>query len=81
MKLTPVLDSLLPHPPLPISQGKEISSDKDYSKQKMVLGTHTSDGEQNYLMVAEVRGGGYDMCGENIDQSVAFGVHNMQQAQ
>ena len=26
-----------------------------YSKQKMVLGTHTSEGEQNYLMLAEVR--------------------------
>mmetsp|Transcript_9430 Transcript_9430/g.28365 ORF Transcript_9430/g.28365 Transcript_9430/m.28365 type:complete len:419 (+) Transcript_9430:257-1513(+) len=25
-----------------------------YSKQKMVLGTHTSEGEQNYLMLAEV---------------------------
>lgn len=24
------------------------------SKQKVVLGTHTSDGEQNYLMLAEV---------------------------
>lgn len=24
------------------------------SKQKLVLGTHTSDGEQNYLMLAEV---------------------------
>jgi histone-binding protein RBBP4 len=37
------------------SQGREIVADKDYSKQKMVLGTHTSDGEQNYLMIAEVR--------------------------
>ena len=26
-----------------------------YSKQKLVLGTHTSEGEQNYLMLAEVR--------------------------
>jgi len=25
-----------------------------YSKQKLVLGTHTSEGEQNYLMLAEV---------------------------
>jgi Histone-binding protein RBBP4 or subunit C of CAF1 complex len=29
--------------------------DGRYSKQKMVLGTHTSEGEQNYLMLAEVR--------------------------
>lgn len=28
--------------------------DGRYSKQKMVLGTHTSEGEQNYLMLAEV---------------------------
>lgn len=34
-------------------QGKEIVNDK-YSKQKMILGTHTSEGEQNYLMIAEV---------------------------
>lgn len=34
---------------------KEIVQDKEYSKQKMVLGTHTSDGEQNYLMIAEVQ--------------------------
>ena len=27
----------------------------DYSIQKMILGTHTSDQEQNYLMVAQVR--------------------------
>ena len=25
------------------------------TKQKMVLGTHTSEGEQNYLMLAEVQ--------------------------
>lgn len=29
-------------------------SDRDVSIQKMVLGTHTSEGEQNYLMIAEV---------------------------
>jgi Histone-binding protein RBBP4 or subunit C of CAF1 complex len=29
--------------------------DGRYSKQKMVLGTHTSEGEQNYLMLAEVQ--------------------------
>lgn len=33
---------------------KEIVADKDYSKQKLILGTHTSDNEQNYLMLAEV---------------------------
>ena len=30
-------------------------SDRDVSIHKMVLGTHTSEGEQNYLMIAEVR--------------------------
>ncbi|KAJ9529641.1 hypothetical protein QJQ45_014414 [Haematococcus lacustris] len=34
---------------------KEVQDGKDYSKQKMILGTHTSDNEQNYLMVAEVQ--------------------------
>jgi len=28
---------------------------KDYSVHKMILGTHTNDGDQNYLMIAEVR--------------------------
>lgn len=36
-----------------VQQGKEIVNNK-YSKQKMILGTHTSEGEQNYLMIAEV---------------------------
>lgn len=29
--------------------------DRNYSKQRLVLGTHTSDNEQNYLMIAEVQ--------------------------
>jgi len=28
---------------------------KEYSTQKLLLGTHTSDNEQNYLMIAEVQ--------------------------
>eukprot|EP00245_Coleochaete_scutata_P013461 TRINITY_DN5484_c0_g1_i1.p1 TRINITY_DN5484_c0_g1~~TRINITY_DN5484_c0_g1_i1.p1 ORF type:complete len:425 (+),score=83.86 TRINITY_DN5484_c0_g1_i1:128-1402(+) len=28
---------------------------KDYSAQRLILGTHTSEGEQNYLMLAEVQ--------------------------
>lgn len=28
---------------------------KDYSVQKLILGTHTSDNEPNYLMLAEVQ--------------------------
>lgn len=28
---------------------------KDYSTQRCILGTHTSDGEQNYLLIAEVQ--------------------------
>jgi hypothetical protein len=35
-------------------QDKEAQEGRDYSKQKLLLGTHTSEGEQNYLMVAEV---------------------------
>jgi histone-binding protein RBBP4 len=39
------------------------------SKQKLILGTHTDNGEQNYLMVAEVRipvvpGAHHHSCGE-----------------
>ena len=29
--------------------------DKDYTKQRLVLGTHTSENEQNYLTLAEVQ--------------------------
>lgn len=35
------------------SQEKEICG--NYSKQKLILGTHTSDNEQNHLMLAEVQ--------------------------
>ncbi|KAF5840260.1 nucleosome remodeling factor [Dunaliella salina] len=34
---------------------KEVQEGKDFSKQKLILGTHTSDNEQNYLMIAEVQ--------------------------
>ncbi|KAL4437477.1 hypothetical protein ABPG77_003458 [Micractinium sp. CCAP 211/92] len=34
---------------------KEEKSDAGYSKQQLILGTHTSEGEQNYLMRAEVQ--------------------------
>ena len=27
---------------------------RDYSTQRLILGTHTSEGEQNHLMIAEV---------------------------
>ena len=30
-------------------------SGKSYSQQTLLLGTHTSEGEQNYLMLAEVQ--------------------------
>lgn len=33
---------------------KEEFPDQGISKQQLVLGTHTSEGEQNYLMRAEV---------------------------
>ncbi|RRT68441.1 hypothetical protein BHE74_00031952 [Ensete ventricosum] len=35
--------------------GREEPAGKDYSVQRMILGTHTSDDEPNYLMLAEVR--------------------------
>lgn len=34
---------------------KVIPEGKDYSVQRLLLGTHTSGNEQNYLMIAEVR--------------------------
>jgi len=34
---------------------KTTPSGKEYSVQRMILGTHTSDAEQNHLMIAEVR--------------------------
>lgn len=34
---------------------KEFVTDKGYSKQRLLLGTHTSENEQNYLMIAEVQ--------------------------
>lgn len=37
------------------AQNKEVVEGRDYSKQKLILGTHTSDNEQNYLMIAEVQ--------------------------
>lgn len=33
---------------------KKIQSNKEFSVQRLVLGTHTSDAEQNYLMIAKV---------------------------
>jgi hypothetical protein len=43
--------------PQPKNQGeKEVVPGQDFSKQKLILGTHTSENEQNYLMLAEVGG-------------------------
>eukprot|EP01029_Cantina_marsupialis_P025588 TRINITY_DN677_c0_g1_i2.p1 TRINITY_DN677_c0_g1~~TRINITY_DN677_c0_g1_i2.p1 ORF type:complete len:443 (+),score=162.50 TRINITY_DN677_c0_g1_i2:28-1329(+) len=33
---------------------KQISEDKEFSTQKVILGTHASEGEQNHLIVAEM---------------------------
>ena len=33
---------------------KEVVPGQDYSRQRLILGTHTSDNEQNHLMLAEV---------------------------
>lgn len=35
-------------------QTKEENTEQGTSKQQLILGTHTSEGEQNYLMRAEV---------------------------
>lgn len=40
---------------LPALQSRQEFPGKEYSTQKLVLGTHTSDNEQNYLMIAEVQ--------------------------
>lgn len=34
---------------------KEEPAGKDYSVQKMILGTHTSENEPNYLMLAQIQ--------------------------
>lgn len=31
-----------------------MDKEKKSAKQRLILGTHTSEGEQNYLMIAEV---------------------------
>lgn len=36
-------------------QYKREKTQGDYSVEKLILGTHTSDGEQNHLMIAEAR--------------------------
>lgn len=36
-------------------QYKREKTQADYSVEKLILGTHTSDGEQNHLMIAEAR--------------------------
>lgn len=36
-------------------QFKREKTSEDYSVEKLILGTHTSDGEQNHLMIAEAR--------------------------
>ena len=38
----------------PPAQEKQLDGEKKAAKQKLILGTHTSEGEQNYLMIAEV---------------------------
>ena len=39
----------------PAYQERTEHPSKEYSTQKLLLGTHTSDNEQNYLMIAEVQ--------------------------
>ena len=40
--------------PISCLQEKQLDGEKKAAKQKLILGTHTSEGEQNYLMIAEV---------------------------
>ena len=40
--------------PVPCLQDKVEVPDSKYSKQKLLLGTHTSEEEQNHLLLAEV---------------------------
>ena len=42
------------HSCLGLLQEKTVDKDKKSAKQRLILGTHTSEGEQNYLMIAEV---------------------------
>lgn len=37
------------------SQFKRERPSGEYSVEKLILGTHTSDNEQNHLMIAEIR--------------------------
>ena len=43
-----------PQTPSPAVQDKVPDGSGKLTKQRLVLGTHTSEGEQNYLMLAEV---------------------------
>lgn len=38
-----------------VLQYKRERTSGEYSVEKLILGTHTSDNEQNFLMIAEVR--------------------------
>jgi histone-binding protein RBBP4 len=55
-----VLTHSLEWPSLTVQWLNEVSTDNErqVSIHKMILGTHTSDGEQNYLMIGEVRRNG-----------------------
>lgn len=44
-------DTLIISPP----KSKRERTGGEYSVEKLILGTHTSDGEQNHLMIAEAR--------------------------
>ena len=52
-----VMTDILEWPTLTVQwlPDKVCVPDRDYSVQRLLLGTHTSDGEQNYLEIAEVR--------------------------
>ncbi len=55
LNLHPFHTSLLSSLSLSLPPQERSDADGHASRQKLVLGTHTAEGEQNYLMIAEVR--------------------------
>jgi hypothetical protein len=44
----------------------EKPADKDYNLQRMLIGTHTSEGAQNYLQIAQVQ-----LPNDQVDQDLS----------
>eukprot|EP00823_Brevimastigomonas_motovehiculus_P002527 TRINITY_DN1543_c0_g1_i1.p1 TRINITY_DN1543_c0_g1~~TRINITY_DN1543_c0_g1_i1.p1 ORF type:complete len:448 (-),score=105.20 TRINITY_DN1543_c0_g1_i1:454-1797(-) len=50
-----VMTHALEWPSLTVQWLPDKRTEKDYSIQRLILGTHTSDNEPNYLMIAEIK--------------------------